>query len=273
MPTIPTKDDASIGRELRDRPRKLPADLRYDVPAATLERLKDAVIANATGIGDPASPAAGSIEEALEGAASPKDRDVWHYLDDFLRIGDAWTQSTVNSGKVNHLLASDANAATAVGAASLEVSVATDTAQIIGDTEWIDPARSPVFEARIKMPAVLADATIQLGLSDAAKTSYGRVTLDGGDWRLDCASVAGAGSAGVTSANGPLASTWVRLRVELDPGAEARLYVDDVLEATVSTAAAVPKASDVLTPIFGLTWDASTGGKLTIDWVDVRGGR
>ncbi len=50
--TVPTKTDDSIGRELRDRPRKLPADLRYEIPAATMERIKDLLIAYGVAITD-----------------------------------------------------------------------------------------------------------------------------------------------------------------------------------------------------------------------------
>ncbi len=50
--TIPEKTDASIGRVLQDRPRPLPADLRYEIPAETFERIKDAIIANATAVNE-----------------------------------------------------------------------------------------------------------------------------------------------------------------------------------------------------------------------------
>lgn len=71
---IPTKTDGAtageIGRAVIDRPVPFKVDPRYDVPAEVFERLKDAVIANATAIGTTAAPAAGSLEERVTSVES-----------------------------------------------------------------------------------------------------------------------------------------------------------------------------------------------------------
>lgn len=63
--TLPTKTDASIGRVKTDGPGEPSPDLRYDVPAAEYERIKDAIIALASAVGLDDGSTPGSLRAAL----------------------------------------------------------------------------------------------------------------------------------------------------------------------------------------------------------------
>lgn len=217
-----------------------------------------------------ANPHAVTLQQAIA-----QNRAHVLYYDDFTRLGAEWTQATVGTGQIKHLPASDADASSASGAAKLSAAaVAADAASIIHDTLWVDPSISPVFECRVKLAATIGNVGFELGLSDLAGggASYALLTHAGGDWRAEAASSTGTGSDATTTAVALVADAWVVLRIEIDPGVDAKFYVGGTLITTLSTAAAIPAAGDELAPFFRVVYLAGAD-RMVPDWVEVRGER
>lgn len=247
--TLPTKTIGSLGPVKTDNRAYLRPD--SELPAVELEAIKDAVIAN---------------------AGSRSGPDSRSYFSDLLRADAEWTAGIDGTGVVQHLAANHADIiGSAVGGVHIGASVASDRAAFFHDTAWIDPSAPALFEARVKLPSTIANVDIGIGLldDDNVTTSAAVFSRSGGVWMPQTISATGASSDSEVTATAMVADAWVVLRVEIDPGVDARFYVDDVLISILSTAAAAPQAGDVLRPDLFVSY-AAGADRIVVDWVRAR---
>lgn len=268
MRDIPEKTDDSLGRVKSvdtDRPFPKVFDLDHEVHPDELERMKDAIIANAAGVVD-----------ALD----------WHFFDDFIKAPTTiWKQTLAGAGAVAELDGASADADSGVGWVQLSATAGGDAAAIRHDGEFVRGDHSPTFRARVKIPTNAADGLPVIGLYSAADAGATQAVLEvtgaGDVWKATIASDVGTGSTNVTTAVEATAG-WHDVRIEVINSAivdgveievvkNVKFYVDDVLIATLLGSANVPQGADRMAPRFALTYGQGSGAVIVVDWVDVRG--
>jgi hypothetical protein len=126
-----------------------------------------------------------------------------------------------------------------------------------------------VAEVRVKLPADPTDVTFGCGFDDNSGTSCRAAILEGvGNWIFAAESAAGGGSETNITAVAATAG-WHTLRLEWDPGVEARFYVDDVLVSSEAVANAIPQGDDEMSFIIAAETVGATAGAVYVDWLRI----
>lgn len=201
------------------------------------------------------------------------------FFSDF-ELGDVAAISTSEStgtGTAGPIVASDPDADEGFGIWELATGAGAGAAQISHDTPPAFAFRGSLtraIEVRVKLPSIPSDVTLIVGLHDFAlgNAIFFGFNEGAGTWELFCASAAGGGNASDSTAIAAVGG-WRTLRVEIDPGAEVRAYVDGVLVATVTSATAVFQGDDAFTAGIGCERAAGPSSSVFIDWVRVLGDR
>jgi hypothetical protein len=258
---LPTQTDESIGREKADRPRPLPIvyDRRYEVPPDEHNRRTELLIELAKSVGSAAS---------------------WRVFDDFFEdptSGVRWTIVAGGAGSSVSIVPASSDPASVEGGGWCAL-VSGGDALSTPAIRWLDPVfrrgQGPIFEARVKLPATLANANFIGGFQFGTDPTYALITTkDNGKWEVLIGSDAIPAVASqelVTPA--PVAGGIYTVRVELlADEATANFYIDGTLVATLETA--TPEPTEALHAVIRCARKAGAGGTVYVDYVEVRGSR
>lgn len=275
--TLPTKSDESLGREKTTPPSdgfERVFDPRYDVSPTEHNRRTDLLVELAETIGLEDGSTAGSIEARLPGS------DRWRFFDDFHDDPTSnvrWTLVAGGAGSNIGLIPASAAPASAEGMGWCEITSGGDVASspAIRSLEAIfRRGQGPIFEARVKLPATLANAAFVAGLQFGTDPTYALITTkDNGKWEVLI------GSDGIPDSDSlelttpvPAGGGIYTVRIELlAASATARFYIDNVLVATLLTA--TPLTTEALHAVVRCQRKAGAGGTVYVDYVDIRGER
>ncbi len=253
-----SRTDQSIGRVKSDRRPNAVLDKKFDVDQSEYNELLDAV------------------QEVTH--FSPLNRTRFNVFDDFLSLetdaSQRWVQ-TVGSGGALAILNGISVPTEGEGFGWLQLS-ATSTggsvAQLVGRHDLISPAANPIARCRVKLPAVLDDASFTFGFEASDLSSFACIGNLSGDWVVQAESSEGGG--GVSSETlgtpTPVASQIYDLRVELTNGADIRYFIDDELVFTLDQS--VPEDGDLLNLLLRLG-QTTDGGVAVVDYAHAEGSR
>ncbi len=196
-------------------------------------------------------------------------------FDDFLSgVTSLWddTNST-GTGVVTFLEASDAESDEGFGIVKLDTGAAAGVARYEHGTagtpfEAFRGSLTLVAELRVKAPASPKDVSFVYGfVGDTAGSILQVEWVEGvGTWTLTVQSTAGGGGPTTDATAVAAVAGWQTIRIELDPGAEARILVDGVLVATVTSATDVPQGVDSMSVSVEAETAGATAGAVLVDW-------
>lgn len=275
--TLPTKTDDSIGRE-KTTPSsdgfEQTFDPRSEVSPTEHNRRTDLMIEIATAVGLEDGSTPGSIEARLGGASS------WRFFDDFHDDPSSnvrWALVAGGAGSTIQVIAASAAPASVEGMGWCELTSGGDpgSSPAIRTVEAIfRRGQGPIFEARVKLPATLANAAFVAGLQFGTDPTYALITTkDNGKWEVLIGSdgIPGTDSLELTTPV-PAGGGIYTVRIELLAAeATARFYIDDVLVATLNTD--TPLTTEALHAVVRCQRKAAGGGSVFVDYVDIRGAR
>lgn len=130
-----------------------------------------------------------------------------------------------------------------------------------------------VAELRVKFPATPSDISFSWGFNDLAGSSCQMSYTEGaGTWNTLSESQAGTDADQDATAVAAVAG-WNTLRIEWDPGIEARFYANNVLISTIAIANAIPQGNDEMSVHQEADTVGATAGAIYLDWLRITSAR
>ena len=289
---LPAEVVGQLGVDKQDAHDKGALDLNTQVPAGEYNVLKHAVyeLCQAVGLFDAstiqslsavllrgfapartlrANQIAPEYASPFVDALKPEVLGAFAIVDDFSDFEtETWDTYQVSGGALSY------GDASVPGMASFEATSSGAKAHVADHVKFIRAGHFPVLQARIKLPASLADSSAIVGFGSAVSGVFtDQVTMSATTTGWRCI-VEDSDSVFENSVNGtaPTPGGWHTIKIEAGGGveglvSECRFYVDGSLIHTIQSGISAPVQ---LKRFVGLDYVANSGGILMLDWLDLR---
>jgi len=290
---LPELRDGSLGRAKSDRFQRW--DLSTQVSAGEHNVLRTAVYELAQAIGLADGSVSGTLVAILlrglapQGVAPSYLAPAWYQgqipsfvdsnlgsfadIEEWTRVNASrWLLTQVASGSYG--ISSGSTEPNAIGSLRLIATGSGDGIHLVDSKTWFVAGHWPVLRARVKVPADLADATLQVGFGDHVTGSHQYAALlspQPAGW--DCITYdAGSPTTAADQGTAPTPDGWHDTRIEVEHSAETlqgevRFYVDGVLIYTATSPYAPAQAMGCYASV---AYVANSGGEGRLDYFDLR---